>query len=182
MQSGSGNEVVSWSDTGSNPFDSYKTGDRGFVLDDINEKSITRDDLLALTDNDFSKSLSARYRNKNIYFLEIVVITSLVSPDSYFKSIRNREDPIGQLLGRIDLIVKSDDSNTTYGDEWKYDVYSKRNDLLLSTPFLEMNVCWEEMPYRFYKVDEIKIPKNSSISSGIDDKRSRAKKVLNMFD
>lgn len=162
-------------------FDSYRTGDRVFVLDDINKNSISRDNLLALTDNSINKKLSARYRNKNVYFLELVIITSLYSPDDYFKQIRNQNDPLDQLLGRIDLIVQADDDNEIDGEEWKYRVYERTSEgRELLTNYFPIQASFKSA-YEFKYLETKTIPKDAGTSVGIDDKLKRAKNALHFI-
>lgn len=177
-----GNAVVEWSDTGANMFDSYRTGDRVFVLDDVNRNSISRDNLLALTDNSINKKLSARYQNKNVYFLELVIITSLYSPDDYFKLIKNQNDPLDQLLGRIDLIVRADDNNEIDGEEWKYRIYERTSEgRELLTNYFPLQSSFGSK-YDFKYLETKKIPKDAGTSAGIDDKLKRAKNALQIID
>ena len=163
-------------------FDSYRTGDRVFVLDDINKNSIGRDDLLALTDNSINKKLSARYRNKNVYFLELVIITSLYSPDDYFKHIKSKHDPLDQLLGRIDLIIQADDNNEIDGEEWKYRVYERTSEgRELLTSYFPLQSSFES-EYNFKYLETKTIPKDAGTASGIDEKLKRAKNALQIID
>lgn len=113
-----------------NPLDDY-SNERAIIVDDVNDNSIERDLILSLTDNT-TRRIGARYRNKVTHNLELVIITSILTPIQFFKRIGGMKDPVEQLVRRIDIIVEPDNRNSIQNDYYRYEVYRKTMNNALS--------------------------------------------------
>lgn len=106
------------SSSGQNFMDDYN-GEDVLILDDFRGSQICFNDLLKLLDNNTSSMVRARYHNKQALF-KYVIITSVYSPNCYYSSDILRDEPLKQLLRRINknLIILED--GQAY--EWTFDV------------------------------------------------------------
>lgn len=76
---------------GDNPFDDYQ-GEECIILDDFRGSSMKFQDLLKLLDNHTASSVAARYKNKNLAFCKMIIITSTVPIDSFYGSLFKEHD------------------------------------------------------------------------------------------
>ena len=105
------------SSSGQNFMDDYN-GEDVLILDDFRGSQISFCDLLKLLDNNTSSMIRARYHNKQALF-KYVIITSIFSPNCYYSNDVLRDEPLKQLMRRINknLIILQDGQSY----EWTFD-------------------------------------------------------------
>ena len=89
--------------SGQNPFDDYK-GQPCVIVDDIDADTMTPKTALKLADCFTGSAVKARYSNK-VIFAKMVVFTSTVAPQSWWKSLANDkvDGNVYQLLRRLNM-------------------------------------------------------------------------------
>lgn len=109
------------SSSGQNFMDDYN-GEDVLILDDFRGSQIAFCDLLKLLDNNTSSMIRARYHNKQPLF-KYVIITSVYSPNCYYSNDFLRDEPLKQLIRRINknLIILQD----CLAYEWVFDEKQK---------------------------------------------------------
>ena len=122
------------SSSGQNFMDDYN-GEDVLILDDFRGSQVCFSDLLKLLDNNTSSMVRARYHNKHALF-KYVIITSVYSPNCYYSSDILRDEPLKQLMRRINknLIILQDG----YAYEWTYD--EKHNSFIINNDIPVFNV------------------------------------------
>lgn len=84
--------------------DSYK-GQDCVILDDLRASSLAFPDLLKLLDNHTNSSVKSRFKNKNLVYCKMIIITSTLSIDMFFNGLaENQNEDITQLKRRIEML------------------------------------------------------------------------------
>ena len=92
------------SSSSNDPFQDY-LGQKAIILDDCRDKSFEFEDFLKLLDNDTSSTIKSRFINKP-FFGEIIVITTPVPLEWWYKELRwRKDDTLTQLYRRISCYV-----------------------------------------------------------------------------
>jgi hypothetical protein len=116
--------------------DGYK-GQDCLILDDFRDTSLTFPDLLKLLDNHTNSSVKSRFKNKNLVYCKLVIITSTQSLDWLLKNIENKKDEdVTQLKRRIGLIVELTKEEM---DCYKYD-FTKKEHLVFSSSLVNPTI------------------------------------------
>ena len=105
------------SSSGQNFMDDYN-GEDVLILDDFRGSQMSFSDLLKLLDNNTASMVRARYHNKQALF-KYVIITSVYSPNCYYSNDVLRDEPLKQLMRRINknLVILQD----CQAYEWTFD-------------------------------------------------------------
>lgn len=117
------------SSSGQNFMDDYN-GEDVLILDDFRGSQISFCDLLKLLDNNSSCMIRARYHNKQPLF-KYVIITSVYSPDCYYPNEILRDEPLIQLIRRINknLIILQDGQAYELTFDEKQRIFVFNNDI-----------------------------------------------------
>lgn len=88
--------------------DGYK-GQDCIILDDLRGGSIKLTDLLKLLDNNTDSSTRSRFHNKVLTECKLIIITTVVNMDSFYKSVFNSSnEPVSQFKRRISTLIIMD--------------------------------------------------------------------------
>lgn len=110
------------SSTGKDLFDGYKQ-EECIVLDDFRGDNIEFADILKLLDNFNNCRVNSRYTNKEIGNCKLMIITSVMSIEEFYKNIcPNMKEPVEQLKRRCGIYLKMD-KNVIH--VYKYDSENK---------------------------------------------------------
>lgn len=110
------------SSTGKDLFDGYKQ-EECIVLDDFRGDNIEFADILKLLDNFNNCRVNSRYTNKEIGSCKLMIITSVMSIEEFYKNIcPNMKEPVEQLKRRCGIYLKMD-KNVIH--VYKYDSENK---------------------------------------------------------
>ena len=104
------NEKWSWavSSSSNDPIQDY-SGEDCLILDDFRSVGWSRSDILKMFDNNTFSSLKSRYQNKQTFYLRAIIITSVQSPEEFWKDRYlegNSQEAFLQLERRIKWRVK----------------------------------------------------------------------------
>lgn len=92
-------------DSGNNPLDGYG-GEDCIILDDLRGSTMKIADLLKLLDNNTACAIAARYRNKNIMWCKLIIITTIHDIDTFFRNVFQEETETAvQLKRRCKYVV-----------------------------------------------------------------------------
>lgn len=96
------------SSSGNDPLQDYK-GQDALILDDLRADSMTASDLLKLLDNHTRSSVRSRYSNKWLFECKLIIITSVLPLNEFFKTMKNGDDePIEQFRRRCETLITMD--------------------------------------------------------------------------
>lgn len=117
--------------SGSNDvLDDYKEQDC-LILDDLRPNCMGLSDLLKMLDNHTNSSVKSRFKNKSLNECKLIIITSILDIDTFYKNVfDNKDEPIKQLQRRCKTKIRMtndemyvslyDEEFGDYGDEIKY--------------------------------------------------------------
>ncbi|MGL5550650.1 MAG: Rep family protein [Culicoidibacterales bacterium] len=93
------------SGSANDPFDNYE-GESCVILDDLRNCTFNFVDLLKIIDNNTSSLVKSRFKNKFLE-CEMLIITSIVSPFSFYQDVYS-DEPVNQFYRRLTNIVMID--------------------------------------------------------------------------
>lgn len=99
--------------SGKDKFQNY-IDEKVIILDDLKPDSISRDTLLALLDPFSNRELSSRYFDKDITFVEMVIICSPINPIDFIRKMKDfdsTQESYEQFLRRFDVVINPCDTN-----------------------------------------------------------------------
>lgn len=134
-------------DSGKNPLDGYG-GEDCIILDDLRGSTMKVADLLKLLDNNTACAVSARYRNKNIAWCKLIIITTVQDIDQFFRNVFQDEiETANQLKRRCRYVV-----HMTKSKMW-FDVWTDAEQKYISTKPVG-NVVMEQFSSETMTVDD----------------------------
>ena len=93
------------SSSSNDPLQDYK-GHDVLILDDLRPSTMTVSDLLKLLDNHTNSSAKSRYRNKHMYECKLIIVTSVLPLEEFYKGLKeNESEPIKQLKRRCETRI-----------------------------------------------------------------------------
>lgn len=96
------------SSTGKDLFDGYKQ-EECIILDDFRGDNMEFADILKLLDNFSNCRINSRYTNKEIGMCKLMILTSVMSIDEFYRNIcPSGREPIGQIKRRCGIYMKMD--------------------------------------------------------------------------
>ena len=100
--------------TGNHAFDDYK-GEEVIILDDCRDSSYRLNELLKMLDNNTRCDIQARYHNKNLCAVKLIIITTSKHLNTWYKaesSNYDKDEQLEQLYRRIrvDLFFETNPS------------------------------------------------------------------------
>lgn len=123
------------SSSGADIFGEYK-GQPCVILDDLRSEmgfnGFKASDLLKLLDNNTSSSVKSRYRNKNLFNCELLIITSVLTPLQFFHNVSEEEkEEVHQFFRRCKnwLAIQKDSYNILFNiyDRDKREYFTKKH-------------------------------------------------------
>lgn len=95
--------------SGSNDvLDDYR-GQDCLILDDLRPSCMGLSDLLKMLDNHTNSTVKSRYRNKSLQECRLIIITSVLSLEEFFKNVFTEQtEPVKQLQRRCTTKIKMD--------------------------------------------------------------------------
>lgn len=95
--------------SGSNDvLDDYK-GQDCLILDDLRPSCMGLSDLLKMLDNHTNSTVKSRYKNKSLQECKLIIITSVLSLEEFFKNVfTEQKEPIKQLQRRCKTKIRMD--------------------------------------------------------------------------
>ncbi len=111
------------------PVQDYK-GEKVLILDDLRPDTFQFQDLLKLLDNNTSSSVSSRYNDKWLS-ADYIIITSILSIDTFYKNYFNRVEPIEQLKRRCKIMMEVTNKEIK---TYRYEAESKKYKLYKIEP------------------------------------------------
>lgn len=100
--------IVSGSDN--DPLEDYD-GQDCLILDDFRGRGWSISDTLKMLDNHTSSKVHARYHNKDLYYCQLIIITSVIALDAFWKFLEEEDgtykEPKKQLERRIGLVAET---------------------------------------------------------------------------
>lgn len=139
------------SSSGQNFMDDYN-GEDVLILDDFRGSQICFSELLKLLDNNTSSMIRARYHNKQALF-KYIIITSVLSPNCYYSNDILRDEPLKQLIRRINknLIILQD--GQAY--EWTFDEQQSSFVFNNDTPVFNVEDIIKEMSQKNNDIEDL---------------------------
>ena len=96
------------SGTGADFMDGY-SGEQCIILDDIRPSTMSLSDLLKMLDNHTNTTAKSRYYNKVMTNCKLIIITTVLDMDTFFRQVFNNEnEPIVQLKRRCKTFLSMD--------------------------------------------------------------------------
>lgn len=83
----------------------YK-GEDALILDDLRPEALNFADLMKMLDHNTRSSTSSRFYNKFL-FCKLIIITSVIDIDNFYKGFKNDLEPIKQIKRRCNIYIKS---------------------------------------------------------------------------
>lgn len=83
----------------------YK-GEDALILDDLRPEALNFADLMKMLDHNTRSSTSSRFYNKFL-FCKLIIITSVIDIDNFYKGFKSDLEPIKQIKRRCNIYIKS---------------------------------------------------------------------------
>lgn len=100
---------------GKNPLDDYK-GQDAVILDDMRASDYKYNELLKMLDNNTSSRVGCRYYNKSMCYCKMIIITSVLPMEDWYRSLQEHEsEPLLQLKRRCKSYAKMTMENIEMG-------------------------------------------------------------------